>query len=228
MHALIDSDIFLYEMGSATDEEGWPLKWPLVQSRLDARIWQILDAVEAESWQGYVTGNDNFRDRIGTILPYKGHRDRTDRPFWFSAVLSYLVSSRSVSVIDGMEADDALSIAHTESGGDSTIICSRDKDLRQVPGWHYTWPSRKQEERHPYYITELDGIRFFYKQLLTGDRADNILGLFGVGDKSAAVKRLDTYETELEMFQEVKHQYELRFGSYWDMFMCVRTDDYCG
>lgn len=220
MRALIDADIFPYEIGCATQEDKkTPLEWPLVQWRVDQRIDQILETTGAESWQGYLTGKGNFRDEVGTILPYKGTRDRTERPYWYSGIYNYLRDDRGCHIIDGMEADDALAIEHSDSGG-ATIICSRDKDLRMVPGWHYTWPSWRQEEREPYYISELDGLRFFYTQLLTGDRADNIPGLYGVGSKSAMVLRVQKAETELEMFKEVKEQYELRFGSYWDMFMC--------
>lgn len=219
MYALIDLDILCYEMGSAKDDEGFPLKWPLVQSRVDERIWGILDSVEAEGWQGYLTGKENFREKIATIQPYKGHRNRGERPFWYSAIYSYLSRDRGAIVVDRMEADDALAI-RANLDPDSVIICSRDKDLLMVPGWHYQWPSWKQEEQHPFFVTELEGLRFFYTQLLIGDSADNILGLYGVGKKSASVKRVQEAETELQMFEEVKEQYRLRFGSYWDMFMC--------
>lgn len=215
MHALLDSDIFLYEMGSAIDDEGNPLAWNLVVSRLDARIEQILDATQAETWQGYITGRGNFREAISTIKDYKGNRDRAGRPYWYQGIHDYLVRDRSVQVVHGMEADDRIAMEHSED----TIICSRDKDLKQVPGWHYSWPSWKQEERTPYYISEIEGLRFLYSQLLTGDPTDNILGLYNVGPKSASVQRIQEYTTELEMFSEVKEQYELRFGSYWPMFM---------
>ena len=219
MHALIDCDLFCYEMGSAQNEDkSAPLAWNLVRARVDARIEQILEATEAATWRGYLTGKGNFRDEVATILPYKGTRKRQDRPYWYSGVWNYLVNSRSAYVVRGMEADDALAIHHT---GDSfSVLCSRDKDLQQVPGWSYTWPSWKQEERAPHWITEIDGLRNFYHQLLTGDRTDNILGLYNVGDRAACVRRLEEYKTELNMFQEVKHQYQLRFGTYWDMFMC--------
>lgn len=215
MHALVDTDILCYEMGSAKDDEGWPLSWPLVQSRVDARIEQILEATEAETWQGYLTGKGNFRETISTIKDYKGHRNRGERPFWYQAIYTYLVHDRCVEICNGIEADDQIAMDH----GEGTIICSRDKDLKQVPGWHYSWPSWKQEEQRPYYVSEIDGLRFLYRQLLTGDATDNILGLYGVGAKAACVKRIDTYETEVEMFKEVQEQYYLRFGNHWKMFL---------
>ena len=220
MHALIDLDIVCYSIGSARDDTGLPIPWPLVQARVDTHIDLILEATEADTWQGYLTGSGNFRDEIATIKPYKGHRDRSDRPFWYPGIYNYLRDQRRAIVVHGMEADDQLSIEHSNSDFD-TIICSCDKDLLQVPGWHYTWLDHgSQEEPRPFFLEEIDGLRNFYRQLLTGDRVDNILGLFGVGNKAACVKRLDQYTTELEMFREVKEQYELRFGTYWDMFMC--------
>lgn len=215
MHALLDADIFLYEMGSATDDEGNPLAWPLVQSRLELRIEGILEATKADTWQGYITGKGNFREGISSIKDYKGNRDRAGRPYWYQAVHEYLVRDRGVLVCHGIEADDQIAMDH----GEGTIICSRDKDLKQVPGWHYSWPSWKQEEQHPYYISEVDSLRFFYSQLLTGDSTDNILGLYGVGPKSATVQRVQQLDSELEMFSEVKEQYELRFGKHWPMFL---------
>lgn len=215
MHALLDADIFLYELGSATNDEGDPLAWNLVLSRLDARIEQILDATQAETWQGYITGKGNFREDKATIKDYKGNRNRAGRPFWYQGIHEYLVRDRAVRVCHGWEADDQICMEH----GEGTIICSRDKDLKQIPGWHYSWPSWKQEERSPYYISEIDSLRFFYSQLLTGDSTDNILGLYGVGPKSATVQRIQELENELDMFLEVKGQYELRFGNHWPMFM---------
>ena len=71
-----------------------------------------------------------------------------------------------------------------------------------VPGNHYNfikdeWFKVKQDE----------GIRFFYKQLLTGDRTDNIFGVKGVGDKRAD-KILQDAKTESEMYDAVLEAYE--------------------
>lgn len=218
MHALIDLDILCYEMGNAKDpDDGYPLPWPLVQSRVDERIDHIIDATEAVTWQGYLTGEGNFRVNTATIRPYKGTRDRSSRPFWYEGIYRYLRYDRGAEVIRGFEADDAIAIY---GGGDETIRCSRDKDLLQLPGWHYQWPGWNDKPKQPFYVSEIDGIRNFYTQMLTGDTADNIPGLFGVGPKSKSVLRIRDYETELDCFREVKEQYELRFGSYWDMFMC--------
>ena len=234
MHSLIDLDILCYEMGSAKDEEGEPLDWALVQHRVDSRIEQIIHATQTTSWQGYLTGKDNFRELVATIRPYKGKRNRGERPFWYQGVYNYLRDERDAEVVDGYEADDAISMAQTED----TVICSRDKDLMMVPGKHYSWsffnsvdtktidlakifwPELKKAERHVIDVEELYGTKFYYCQLLTGDSVDNIPGLYGVGYKSSLISRVREAENELDCFKIVKEQYELRFGTYWDMFMC--------
>ena len=222
MRALIDCDIFCYEIGCATNEEGEPLDWDLVKWRVDDRIEGILSATKVTSWQGYLTGKDNFRDSLATIRPYKGHRDRSDRPYWYQDIYWYLQSIRNCVIVHGMEADDAIAIEHSKSN--YTIACSRDKDFLQLPGWAYCWPGWKQEEAKPHYISEIDGLRFFYSQLLTGDTADNIPGLYNVGSKSASVKRVYQCGSELSMFLVVKDEYEKRFGSYWDVFLGENAD----
>jgi hypothetical protein len=89
-----------------------------------------------------------------------------------------------------------------------------------VPGWHYSWSAgTKHKEKEMYYVSEIEGLRNFYTQLLTGDTVDNIPGLFGVGKSSSLVKHLDTLDNADDMYLFVRSHYEKRFGSYCDMFL---------
>lgn len=237
MHALIDADWYAYSFGNMTNDEYKPLSWPFIKSRIDGHITRILDATEAESYQLYLTANDdtNFRIELATIKPYKGNRP-TDKPYYYDRIRDYLVETKGAIVISGMEADDAVSIEQlknitcisetkevdwecnitiTEFKG-TTILCSIDKDLDNVVGHHFNW---MKEDLGVYWISQIDGLRNFYKQLLTGDSVDNILGLFGVGKSSVHLKKLDECETELSMYLLVKEQYDKRFGSYTDQFL---------
>ena len=63
-----------------------------------------------------------------------------------------------------------------------------------VPGHHYN-PTKKEK----YWISEEEGIRNFYKQILTGDTVDNIKGLKGIGPKKAE-KILSCCANEIEMY----------------------------
>jgi 5'-3' exonuclease len=97
-----------------------------------------------------------------------------------------------------MEADDYLGINQHES----SIICSIDKDLLQVPGKHYNIVKKEFYE-----IDEETGFRNFYTQLLTGDTSDNIKGIAGIGPVKAK-KALTGYFTEQGMFSVVREMYQ--------------------
>lgn len=234
MKALIDADIFQYEFGSATDSEFKPLAWPLVQARIQGRINGILEATAADEYQLYLTSDDksNFRFDVATIFPYKGNRKEIVKPHWYNHIRNFLVDQRGAIEVFGMEADDAISIEMRkewqrclyETTPDykptpTTICCSRDKDLQMVPGWHYGWGAGNQKEKPVYFQTELDGLRMFYCQLLTGDSVDNIPGLYGVGNLSTHLKHVRACSDELSMYDTAREQYTKRFGSYADNFL---------
>lgn len=228
MHALIDGDIFLYAFGSAKKEDGTPLQWPFVISRMDGQLSNILDKVGATSHQIYLTGEGNFREKIATILPYKGNRP-TEKPYWHQHVKRFLLEHRDAILVEGMEADDAMGIEQWTNfsykseiydyneefikPNCDTIICSLDKDLDMIPGWHYNW---KKDEQ--YWIDHTTAERNFWKQMLTGDSTDNILGLYGVGKASSLLKQIDEMNIIDDMIDLVEEQYRKRFGNHWEMF----------
>ena len=260
MKALIDSDIFQYEFGSATDSEYRPIPWPFVQARVQGRIDHIVEATGADEYQLYITSDDksNFRYQLATIRPYKGNR-KQEKPHWYNHIRNFLVDQRGAIEVFGMEADDAISIAQwgdlikpvklldgseyakkdmiqgygKEYDYLETIICSRDKDLKMVPGWHYEWGISGRPDKGPYFITELEGQANFYFQLLSGDTVDNIPGLFGVGSSSNLLRRVHDCDDSYSMYTIVQEQYEKRFGSYWKQFLTenarllhmLRTED---
>lgn len=229
--ALIDADILCYEFGNMKDlETGELLAWPIVRKFVDERIEEIVNATEATEKALYLTDSaSNFRNKVATILPYKGHRAQEKPPHWRD-IREHLVDNYDAEVQYGIEADDACGItqcannyvAHNMAlGGHSfteTIICSRDKDLKMIPGWHYSWACGNQKEEK-FFVTKEEGIRFFYKQLLTGDATDNILGLYRVGPKASCVKDLDSMTEEKDMALHVISEYKARFGNHWYRFM---------
>jgi hypothetical protein len=161
---------------------------------------------------------------VATILPYKGNRP-TDKPKYWQEIREHLIDNYGAEICYGIEADDKLGIEQFKEFNSyqrqgwykeenlETIICSRDKDLNMIPGWHYSWECGNQKERK-WFINETDALRFFYKQLLTGDSTDNVLGLFGVGEKASCVKALDSLTSEQAMLSLVLGEYHRRFGSY--------------
>ena len=233
MLALIDADILLYEIGSYTNDENHPLSWPLCKSRADAKIIKIMESAGCDTYHLYLTGKNNFRIAEGTIKPYKGHRV-SPKPPNHGNLKKYFSESTNfkgkVTTSDNYEADDALSIEQLSVMNDYegykcepallkyTVLCSRDKDLNITPGWHYSWGSGKQKEKEPWFITEDEGNHFFFSQLLTGDSTDNIPGLYMVGPTKAK-KLLSGLTEPLSLYIVAQHEYEVRFGSYWKLFM---------
>lgn len=219
MKALIDGDIIPYEFGNAKDPQGNILSWPYVVARINSRIEGILAATGANEYQIYVSkeGGHNFRMDVATILPYKGNRP-SEKPHWWKDIRTHLIKIKGAIEVDGYEADDQLAIEATKDPL-HTIICSRDKDLLMVPGNHYNWQAGKQKEKLPWTQDEIGGYRCFFKQMLTGDTVDNILGLYGVGPKSAAVSAVLSAEDADSMYRTVRTCYYQRFGSYYFDFM---------
>ena len=95
----------------------------------------------------------------------------------YDAIRNYLAWSWDATIWDGIEADDAVAIEATELG-EKGIIVSLDKDLDQVPGWHFNFVKRGL-----YYLTPEESMFLFYKQFLTGDAVDNIQGAWRIGEK---------------------------------------------
>jgi len=191
--ALIDADIVAYRCAASNDVEGGE---EIAILRTHKLMQDILDVTEAKEYRGFLTGPDNFRKKIN--LEYKANRKDKPLPLWLKSCKDYLINEWKVELCTGYEADDALGMYQTED----SIICTIDKDLDQIAGRHYNFV--KQEF---YDVLELDGLRHFYKQLLIGDKADNIFGVIGIG-KVKAAKLIDHLNEESDMFETVKDLYD--------------------
>jgi len=80
---------------------------------------------------------------------------------------------------------------------------SIDKDLKQVPGWYFN-PDKPENGME--WIDEWTGHFNFYKQLLTGDKVDNIPGIRGIGPKKAEKLLMDCKD-EVEMYEVCANVY---------------------
>lgn len=230
MRCLLDGDIILYEVGfkgQFKDEETGeiiPRDFDTTAGYLDEMIRQI----EAECWATepstiFLTGKGNFRDEIATVKGYKEHRPKDRKPFHYNNLKAYMKANYDVRWQDGLEADDLLAIEQKKAEPLTTIICTRDKDLRMVEGMHFGWASGNQPQYGPRRVEKLgelelinqkkivgNGLKFFYSQLITGDSTDNIPGL-PRGGPTLAFKTLGDTTTEGEMFNAVRELYRKRY-----------------
>lgn len=187
--------------------------------------------IEAECWATepstlYLTRGPNFRDQIATVKKYKGTR-KGNKPFHYKNITAYMENQYDVIWADGLEADDLLCVAqYKRLGQRDTIICSRDKDLKICPGFHYTWECGRQAAWGPKWVEPLGtlllqrggkklsgtGLRFFYAQCLMGDNVDNIPGLGNFGPIKS-YNALKDCTTEGELFSRVRELYVERYGT---------------
>ena len=199
MTVLIDGDIVAYRAAYST--EGGHADD--VADKVDELMDYILDATtfDGSPFKVYLTGDGNFRYDVAVTVPYKGNRKDTKKPEFLPDARDYLVEDYGAVVSSGEEADDLIAIEATRLGP-HTIIASVDKDFLQVPCVHYNTNKQTFTEQD-----ELSATRFFYTQVLTGDRADNIQGLHRVGPVKAAMI-LGESTDEVEMYNKCVEAYE--------------------
>lgn len=236
MKPLLDADVLRYEVGFAA-ETGWQsegfVPFDYVANLLDERINNICVLIGATAPPTlYLTGKGNFRNEIAKRQPYKSRP--SVKPWHFKNITAYMLNKYDVVISEGMEADDCMSLEQTRNealiraGADVplTIICSRDKDLRSVPGWFYSWELGNQPSFGPELVTETGWIKlsenkkklygvggmFFYAQCLMGDPVDSIPGL---GNKTGPVKAFNILQattTLPEAFEAVLEAYRALYG----------------
>lgn len=192
---------------------------------------------------------ENFRISVADSIKkgdvdskeYKSGRAAT-KPFHFYNLLAYILGTYDTVINEeGLEADDAMvSYQYTrwKQGLKDTILCSRDKDIRQCPGFHYSWEVGAQASIGPLDVDELGwlehknegerdakgrlkpakifgvGSKFFYYQMLVGDSVDAIAGIKGRGAVFAYNLLKDT-PTERECYELVAEKYLQAWGDRW-------------
>lgn len=206
-HVIVDGDILVYRCGFACKPEE-PLENALHSVKL--YIQGILDKFpDRESYQVYLTGKENFRYKIATIKEYKGNRKDVPKPQYYNEIREYMVNVWKAEVINGMEADDAMAMKQWSHPDRSTVICSIDKDLRQIPGWNYSFVKEELTD-----ISLKDANRMLFWQMLVGDTSDNIPGIDKIGAKTAD-KLLPPEGNEEQWQRTVVERYKEQYGPRW-------------
>jgi len=146
-----------------------------VAATVKATVDYIVNSLDLADYHMWLSPDGpTFRHKIATIKPYKGNRKEENIPFHLPYCRQYLQEKYGAQIIEGYEADDALA----SEQGEGTIIISIDKDLKQIPGWHWNFV---KEDAKKEYITEEEGLFRQYIQVLCGDSTDNIEGIPGIG-----------------------------------------------
>jgi len=203
MSLLIDADFLVYKCCAANEEEiDWGDDVIMVTSNFSETLKMVQDELyRVASDLGFFddsilffSDSTNFRK---TIDPdYKGHRNRK-KPCGYRRVINALSQDYPIVVLPSLEADDAIGIYATKESGH--IICSPDKDMKQIPGELYDFSNEVIT------ITKEEGDSWHLIQTMSGDQTDGYAGVPGIGIKRASAlleKKGATWQTVVETFAD--------------------------
>lgn len=160
----------------------------MVLVALNKFIDDVISNAEGTHYIGFYGSKEedripNFRYAIDAN--YKGTRpappDWLEK--WRPVIHKEMTDKWGFVPVDGMEADDACSIAVEENREDydEIVVATSDKDLLQIPDIiYYNYTKHTYEE-----TDEISSAMALGTQMLTGDSADNIKGLYKVGPVKA-------------------------------------------
>lgn len=194
---------------------------------VDVMIKNIIVGSESTDYIVYLTGSTNFRNDVATIKEYKGNRSSSTRPVHYQYIREYIADKHPTITSDNCEADDLCAIrlfnefkkakSSKRKKDCEAILCSIDKDLRNIPGHHYNIKDKKID-----WVTPKQANRHFAKQLLTGDNVDNIPGIsfFSENKKKVGPKTADKMlgeSTSIEdLYIKVCDVYREYAGDNWE------------
>ena len=189
MSLLIDADYIVYKACAGAETEidfGDDVivvtsKFSDAYSYVERELYKIAeDLGQFDDSILFFSDSINFRKLLDPA--YKGHRNRK-KPCGYKRVINKLKEEYNVVVMPTLEADDAIGIYATKEEGH--IICSPDKDMRQIPGDLYDLSEGVVT------ITKEEGDRWHLIQTMAGDQTDGYAGVPTIG-----VKRADAILTE--------------------------------
>ena len=192
---LLDGDMLAFSSCAALEYGKDPedVNWNDIAENMAGRIQYMKRTLGIEKMRIFLTSDYNYRYDINS--GYKANRVDSWRPYNLKNAKAYLKSMYDAEEIYGLEADDLMSI-YQDKQNNSTVIITLDKDLKQVPGCHFTWETQHHGEVRQI-VTSLghleeiikvstsgtkkkeykgSGFLFFMHQCLVGDSTDGVLG----------------------------------------------------
>ena len=176
-------------------------------------------------WPNGISTSKCFRYDLYQYKPYKGNRSGEKDEwikFWEPHIRQRLIERWGFSCAAAwLETDDVVAYLSVVTKG---IICSPDKDLKQMPGAFYNYKEIGTEKHKGVEIvTPKEALRNFYFQLLVGDSTDNINGVTGMGEVKA--NKLLNETSEMLWGVEVRLAYQKQYGSYYGPIIYLETED---
>lgn len=172
MIALIDADFLLYYC-THQRKDAPEITFDSVCNSANSFLEKIFHRVKATEYLAFFSAPPLFRKQANTT--YKENRLKLEKPRFFYELKQYLIDKWNIKIVSPYEADD-LVVIYRNHIKEPTVIVSPDKDLLNLRGYNYN-PIKDIE----FSITLQQEEEYFWKSMIIGDRADNILGLPGRG-----------------------------------------------
>ena len=202
MKLLIDADYIVYKSCAGAESEiDWGNDVIMVVSKFSEafsntiRELKKIEGAFFDSTDTILFFSDSVNFRKSIFPSYKGHRNRK-KPCGYRRVIEQLKNEYEVIKMPTLEADDAMGIYATLYP--DNVICSPDKDMRQIPGKLYDLDTIKE-------ITPEEGKQWHFIQTLAGDQTDGYSGVPGIGIKRAVALFEEsgyTWDTVVKAFKE--------------------------
>lgn len=143
-----------------------------------------MKSCNADSYECYLSGDNNFRDSLPLPTKYKSSRSGSIKPLQLKDCRNYIEKKHGGIIIHTKEVDDHLAQRCYEGLRDKvkTIAVTIDGDQNGVTGWMYNW-TKMREPKLVNGLGEIElvkdnkdfdgyGRKFFYAQWALGDTTD--------------------------------------------------------
>lgn len=209
--ALVDADGIAYKIAAVNDDID---SFEALTEIIDEYVNFILTTTQSSHALFFIKGVKNFRKDIATIKPYKGNRI-PKRIKWLESCYYILETRYRAIAAHGAEADDyiASAVKHFQGLNIPYIICSHDKDLKQIAGEHLDL-----NEFDIINITEQEASYRLFFQIMTGDSSDNIQGIPKIGSKTAEKILAEATPTYEGYLLSCINTYKNVYGNNWPQF----------
>lgn len=185
---------------------------------VDQAVIGILQATQADRYLGAIGDRQKcFRYQVAKFKPYKGKRGEP-MPWltlWKPVIEHRFRTEWGFISIPDLEADDIIGLAHQrleeiDTVPHATIVCSPDKDMRQLPGRHFDYKKLDFAD-----VSQADADYNLAFLMIAGDSSDGVAGIPGAGEKKAKEKLKEGLEKNLFPDQVVRSMYYKHFGDHY-------------
>lgn len=217
--AHIDADSLIYII-SWHHKDTEELDDYFVLQACDSIFHEIMSRTGCREYYGFFSGENNFRQEVYKYAAYKGHRPEKAEwvKKWEPVIKNHFKTVWGFYEVLGIEADDCIALTTRKYRPEDIVICSPDKDMKQLSGYHFDYKAMDSEI---VFVTQEQADHNFCMQMLTGDAVDNVAGIPGLGEVKAE-KLLKDLEI-LDAMATIDAQYKKAFGEYYGPIIQEQT-----